>query len=552
MSISIQFYVTGLDKAGSTVTETGFQGNTSVITQIVTQPKKYATFEENCFKLDGSWDCAGDSIESLMSDSLSNENGKFTVNPIITIEFNEPKDLSKGLTIDFTDVYCKGFIVTYYDSLDTVLLSKTVTDNNNRYYSVGDNIQNVSKITIEITETLKANRYARISNIEYGARIVFDDNDIIKSELLNEADPTANEIPESILSFEVVSQNDDFSITNPAGVYAYLRDNLPVVLSVNGKEKGRFYLTTWKQTGINTFSFKATDVIGYLKNQDYKGSKILSDDNLSYVVSDIFADTGANVSYSIDDNLTANLNNFIAPSDCISALGQVLVRSGGFIYVSQNGAIHIGRPFTSGDTTQTVIYGEMLGEPTIQQNQLVDGFDIEFCNIQYGETETFTATFECSDKVIIDFANYSKGGYICTSYTVTGYNVSSDEKRVGCLVLYGSGEGTATIAINCKKVDTVTGNAIKTATQGKKIQLSGNTLIDNIDTANTVGNNLLDLYSNRLLYKFKIEYNENILIGGYITVKDQYDNTVCGNVQKISTDITGGMLQEIEVLGKNV
>lgn len=548
----ISLYVTGSDKSGSTATLSDFQGSTDVITQIVTQSKKYATFENNCFTLNGSWDCQGNSLSSLMSDTLSDSDKKFTANPKITITFSSEKDMSKGITIDFTDVYCTGFIIKYYSSTDTILLTKTVTDNNQRFYVLADSITSVKKVTVEITATSKNGRYARISNIEFGARIVFTDNDIIKSDIVDQADPMIAEIPESQLNFTVISNNDSFAITNPSGVYAYLRDNLPVTITCDGKEKGRYYLSKWKQTAINTYEFTATDVIGYLKNKWYNGSEIMTNKSFADVVADILSVVGASISYSIDNNITAAISGYIVADDCIKSLQTLLTVVNVYIYADGTGKLHFAKPFVTTDTTETFLYGEMLGEPTIQQSPIVDGYSVEYTTAEYGEAESFTVSFACAETVMIDFSEYEKSDYVCTSYTVTGYTVTSDEKRIGSLVLNGTGTGTGSVLITCKQITTVTGRARKSIVQGKRIDMSGNTLITSLATAKTVGDNRLLLYENRLLFKFTVEYNADIYVGQYIAIKDQYNNTVKGTIQAIRTDIAEGLLQEIEVTGKNV
>lgn len=46
-----------------------------------------------------------------------------------------------------------------------------------------------------------------------------------------------------------------------------------------------------------------------------------------------------------------------------------------------------------------------------------------------------------------------------------------------------------------------------------------------------------------------IDKTINSSIGQYVKAVDKYGNTIGGNITKLKTDLAGGMLQEIEVLG---
>ena len=75
------------------------------INKIRTMTHKYATFERDYFKLDGSfyippYENEGDSELGWWSDSISDENGYYVVNPIMTFTFTEPHS-SIGLTLHF-------------------------------------------------------------------------------------------------------------------------------------------------------------------------------------------------------------------------------------------------------------------------------------------------------------------------------------------------------------------------------------------------------------------------------------------------------------------
>jgi len=134
------------------------------------------------------------------------------------------------------------------------------------------------------------------------------------------------------------------------------------------------------------------------------------------------------------------------------------------------------------------------------------------------------------------------------------YSIASFDRDIGSsnISIEWAASGTETVLYCAGRNITVieSSAAALTAQKGKTTKLSGNTLISSMIEANDTGQRLLDYYSkSRLKTTFKQEYSTNIYAGKYIYFTDKFGNVIGGNITKLKTDLTGGMLQEIEVTG---
>lgn len=538
-------------------------GDGSVMINSVADLTRYATFEPDFWRLNGEFTIAGNTIGHFYSAGLSNASREFATVPYLTINVGAypggtyPYNF-RGMTFQMGDEYCTDMHIKWLDYENNILAEKSITGNTEKNIYIGDSVDEVIYILIEFLKTKKPYRFARLDNIEIGEIIVLDDDRITEADVLEESDLLATSTPAGVLNFSALNELDEIDIVNPSGAYGNLRENLPVlVFDDMMNNAGVYLLSDWKKQSDSVYSFSAVDMIGKYRNRDYIGSAMLNNAALNAIVSDIF--NAADEKITIAPALQAyQLNGYIPNTDKISALQSALINAGGYVYVDRKGVMQIARPFISDASAPTFYYENMLGDLKIEQTQKIDGAKIDFYSIALGTQETRTTpqimVYGYYKYIDIDLTQFGYSYFLPSRVAVNPASTASVD--VSGAIFTVDGIKKVLIASNGSLILNITGNPVTTnkstyaipASAGKTASLSENRLINSQATASTVGNRLIQYYGKRLKLSFKSEYSE-VHIGQYVKVVDKHGNTIGGNITKLKTDLAGGMLQEIEVLG---
>ena len=120
---------------------------------------KYATFEKDYFKLDGSFHIVpsynDDSETGWWSDSISDESGYFSETPILTFTLNDTHS-SIGLSISFdikADECPEEFYIDFFGTTGEVIHSQHVTNNENTLYIMDTPVNNFKEVSLTIIKT---------------------------------------------------------------------------------------------------------------------------------------------------------------------------------------------------------------------------------------------------------------------------------------------------------------------------------------------------------------------------------------------------------------
>ncbi len=240
---------------------------------------KYGTLEKNQFALDGTFELMPDTLSNmcLWSKSMSNENCNFETPLTLEINFTETHS-SPGITFLFSKAgdYCNNLNIKYYDDEDT-LISDVNFKPNSYEYIASNIVENFKKIIITFYSTNNPYRYLKLYKILYGYEKVFNEDTLMSANLIEETDFISSELSINTLDFEVYSEDDDFNIINPKGVYNVLqeRQKIEVVEELLAENKeikmGTFYLDTWTSEKDNLMKFSAIDLIGLLDKTTFYG-----------------------------------------------------------------------------------------------------------------------------------------------------------------------------------------------------------------------------------------------------------------------------------------
>lgn len=258
--------------------------------EFVTVPY-YTTLERNDWVLDGEHPLFPDDPTpyhwGLVSNSLSNDDGTFTIPPIMTIEF-ESLQTSIALTLDFDvnrNEWCDVTISYYRD--DSMIFSRDYTPDNYRYMCAA-RVEYYNKIVIRFNKTSKPNRRARLQVIYYGIIRNFDVDEISELLALEEVNPISEELSINTMAF---------SVKNTSDIDFLFQKMQPVQLFYGADLIGTYFIESAERRGVNNWNINTQDSVGALDYYTFYGG-IYKDKNARELIEEIFAPI--NIPYEID------------------------------------------------------------------------------------------------------------------------------------------------------------------------------------------------------------------------------------------------------------
>ncbi|MBU5677782.1 hypothetical protein KQI88_15290 [Alkaliphilus sp. MSJ-5] len=253
---------------------------------------KYAVFEKDYFKLDGSFFIPPKPNENLeseigwWSDSLCDENSIFNPYQVLEFHFNNEHS-SRGLTIYFdvlNDEYAVDFDINVFDIHGNIIKHDSIVNNSKSSYVYVAALSNYKKIVITIKKWCRPYRRVKITEVDFGIVKEYDDNSLIKMNLIQEMDTISSTLPASELKFTVDNSNKEFNMINPSGFYEFLQQGQECSLEIGvelDSEKveytpmGKYYLTNWQSDeGTLTTTFTARDILDSLSNAEVENTVV--------------------------------------------------------------------------------------------------------------------------------------------------------------------------------------------------------------------------------------------------------------------------------------
>ncbi len=380
------------------------------INKIRDMSNKYATFEKDYFRLDGSFhlpprENESDSELGWWSDILSGEDGTFAVRPAMTFAFGESHS-SIGLTITFdrqTNEYATDFLVEVTGPTGTIA-SEFISGNTNPVYYFQRPIEGYTRVVITIVKWVNPNRRARITEVDFGAVQEYTGDKLISLKVLEEMDLLASTVPSNEMQFVLDNSDQYFNILNPSGVYRFIVPNQEMSAEIGlliGENKyewismGRYYLTDWTvEEGAMTSTFVGRDIFTKLELVDY--TRLLQNTNLHALALDILDE--ANITdYEIDEALktitTVGFKEKIKVREALQMIaiaGKAVVRQGrdGSVVLEQYEELKFetgyitwtglasGETATTGEFASTTTYPQVYVDYTFQQIDFDNAYEI--------------------------------------------------------------------------------------------------------------------------------------------------------------------------------
>lgn len=330
---------------------------------------KYATFERDYFKLDGSFYISpksdeGDSELGWWSDDICDESGIF--NPPQTVEFNFTEEHnSMGLTITFdvlANEYASDFDIEVYRLDGTLIHTENVINNDKPTYVLVQGLDNYKKIRIIIKKWAKPYRRARITEVDFGVFQEYDEDKLVKINIIEELNIISDKIPSNEIRFTIDNSSKEFNILNPDGFYRFLKECQEVRVKI-GLEiaegvfefvpMGKYYLVDWQSDeGALTTTFIARDIFELLEGKEYTS---INNTNLYDLAEDIFIKASVK-DYHIDKKLkNIPTNGFKDKLNSRKALQYIGIAGKAAIYQDRYGVVRVEQ-FKTLDESTSYIY----------------------------------------------------------------------------------------------------------------------------------------------------------------------------------------------------
>lgn len=372
------------------------------------QSYNLVTWEPDRFKLDGSFTFPSDTVEDngemgFVSDVLCGVDGVFDPYQIITFTFNEPHS-SMGLTVTFdlrNNEYATDFSVTAYDSDDNIIDTVDVEDNAEVQAVPIGQLYQYKKIEIIIKKWCKPYRRARVAEVDFGIVRMYQDNNLIKMNLIEEMDITTSILPSSEFKFVVNNANREFNILNPAGFYKFLQQRQQVIpelgVDVGGNVEyvklGEYLLWEWiSDEGSMTATFTARTVLDIMSSVDYENLTPKIDYALYDMAVEIFEHCGIS-NYEIDTGLQSiETLGIVKKTNCKNILQMIAIAGMANVWIARDNVIVLKRSHTSIDNPIDMIYlDNMYKEPQIELDKVVRRVEV-----------TYYVDFETKQTVAVD------------------------------------------------------------------------------------------------------------------------------------------------------
>lgn len=314
----------------------------------------YATFEPNGWYLDGNTKLAPEQAHiGFVSEGISDANGEFALPVILEIELGADYTIEQGIRLEFSEIsgdYCTELIVKYYDVADTLLHNQVHTPTGYKYFAELSTkpVEDVRSIQVHFYATNKPYRHLRLLDIQYD-QVLFGSSEIASASLIEHINPISVELPANSLEFSLHSDDGDFSIVDPQGIYAHLERHQKIdvyeLVDDAANYMGRFYLEEWSSENDRLAHFDAIDALQILGTIPfaYAGNFFRDGDTytVSQLVADIFENTGFD--YEIDASLASQYVHGWIPlgQSCRDVLQNLAFAHGGFVDCARSNKVQI-------------------------------------------------------------------------------------------------------------------------------------------------------------------------------------------------------------------
>lgn len=515
--------------------------------------RPYASYEPNYWLLDGQYKFLPAVYTTihvgLISLEMSDSAGDFTTAPQLTAEFSRTHDID-GLALRFqtyTGDYCSALTINYYDGSNQLIRSDSYQPDYTEFSTLQP-VTGFKKIIITFHSTNRPRRYLRLTGIDFGELISFEGDAIKIAKTTEQVCQLSTELPYSELELELYSQEAQFSILNPAGQYAALKERQPLFVYeiVDGTNEfiGRYYLTEWENLSDTLYKFRAMDILGILDGMTYRGG-LFNGEPLEDLIEAILAPIS--IPYELDNRLTGiEITGWIKAGSYREALQQIGFAAGAAIHATRSGVLRIEKTKIAENETAyaTITRAEKGIEQSLALRPIVTGVEVTAHNyIPGGESQ------------LVMSGEYAPGMYEIIfgepmhALTIEGATILESGVNYATIAVAEVG----TVALNgLKYIDTtaVTSVAMTGLGAGSRpniIRVESATLV-HAGNVKEIAQRVYDYYQQRYSQRVKL-YAPLVKPGDVVIIDTLYKRKLLAVIEKMDSDLTLGFTAHVDMVG---
>jgi len=476
--------------------------------------KNYATLEHNKLVLDGLQVFpmeVGEPViynQGYIGDEISDENGEFITDPVITIDFNQSFNFI-GLTFKFAFVtmsYPSKMRIIAYDGVTEVYNKLAYPSPLNAQYVLEDLIPatgTCDKIEIVFEQTTPCYRRAILTELLFGVTKDFTEETITEANWDREVDLLSAKIPKNKFKFTTIDIDKEYNPDNADGIWKYIEKRQQTLFQygyeLNSGEiewiiGGNLFtdgdIVSHSDGKISKVTFGLSSILNQITDNAYKGIYRTSPINLYDMAVSLFADinlpllTGGVTPYYIDPAIADTTTHMPIPVVPFNEALQIIANaSRSVLYVDRDGRINIVRVNNVLEDFK-FDFSNIMNPPKLDKIPLLSNVETYYAKVQVDTSNsdivTQSVAYTVATTIRIIYAEATNLTVVTTGVTVIGTPVIS---ATNCLITVN---GTGTIKMNGKKL-----NRTKT-----KI-----THVVNAEGYNCpIENPLIDNYEDALLY----------------------------------------------------
>lgn len=202
----------------------------------------------------------GDSYTGYISEEFTDDNGEYTINPVLTVQLSSIAKNIEYLSIQFAGgidtSYPKIFKIRTYNNSNT-LIKEHITDINTQtglplmVVPIGDT--NVWKVEFEFVGTVCPHRRSRLNKIMFGKAERVEKHYLQDWKIDDKASLVADSIPTKTLTYSIINYNGDYNIDFPGNKIPKEYNDVLVMFTFGMEKEG-----LWKYAPTKTFNL--TDI----------------------------------------------------------------------------------------------------------------------------------------------------------------------------------------------------------------------------------------------------------------------------------------------------
>jgi hypothetical protein len=513
-----------------------------------------ASFETDFWLLDGNFKLRptddADIHAGVVGLYASDGAGDLTIGSTLTIDFDSPQS-TESLTIHFspaTGDYATSIRVAYYDP-DLVLIQQDDYTPTGTEFTTNQAIASFLRIRILFFAVNRADRFVRVTGIDYGLLVTFTGSSIKAASVVEETDPISAEVRGNTCDLTLFSSDAQFNMFDPTGYYAALKERQPLSIYevVNNARvfMGQYYLDTWKNTSDTEIQMTGVDLIGLMDKITYygglwSGAGTPVEDLLATLLGD------ESIPYELDTTLEGTaIIGWLPVCTLREAIQQIAFAVGASVDCSRSWVIKIyaSKIATVETSTAVITKAEKGAGSSLELQPAIAGVEVTAHN--YIQSTTTQELYN--------------GSLAAGSFEILFNQPMWDLSATGATIAE-SGTNYAVLTVASPGTVTLSGKLITDTVQTYKItnpdvtssirpvlRVKDATLVHPANMA-TAAQRVYDYHTQRYLQKAKL-FAPIVTVGQVVDIDTLYNRQLRGVIEKMSIDLARGMVAQVEIVG---